>query len=169
MKMLASAAAFVALIFVAGQNQPPLAPRVPRTPAEALHAAVRTGNLDEVERLVSSGAPVDARDALGSTPLLDAAWLGKFEIAEFLIQHGADVNARHAEAGSTPLVYSVLTGRAHLVRLLLRSGAHVSGEYRDGQTLLHVAAARGNTEGLWICSSKARRIFKRWTPMATRH
>jgi ankyrin repeat protein len=143
MKMLGSAAAFVALIFSAGQNVPPLAPKAPDTPGEALHLAVRKGNLEEVKRLVGSGTPVDARDVLGSTPLLDAVWTGQRELAEFLIKHGADVNARHTEAGSSPLQYAVLTGQESIARLLLNSGAQVSGQYRDGQSLLHVAAARG--------------------------
>jgi ankyrin repeat protein len=100
--------------------------------------------LAEVQRLVNNGAPVDARDALGSTPLLDAAWAGNTAIAGFLIQHGADVNARHTEAGSSPLQYAVLTSHIELVRLLLKAGARVAGDYRDGQSLLHVAAARGS-------------------------
>jgi len=143
MKMLGSAAALVALIFVTVQDTPPLAPKAPDTPGEALHLAVRKGNLAEVKRLIGSGTPVDVRNVLGSTPLLDAAWTGQTEIAEFLIAHGADVNARHSEAGSTPLQYAVLGGRADMTQLLLAAGARVDGEYRDGQSLLHVAAARG--------------------------
>jgi ankyrin repeat protein len=144
--MLGSAAALVALIFAATQNSPPLAPKSPDTPGEGLHMAVRTGNLEEVKRLVANGTPVDVRDVLGSTPLLDAAWTGQIEIAEFLIAQGADVNARHSEAGSTPLQYAVLTGRTNMAQLLLNAGAHVGGKYRDGQTLLHVAAARGEAQ-----------------------
>ena len=94
--------------------------------------------------MVNAGASVDARDALGSTPLLDAAWAGNTAIAAFLIEHGADVNARHSEAGSTPLQYAVLTNHAALVSLLLKAGARVAGDYRDGQSLLHVAAGRGS-------------------------
>jgi len=140
---LGPAAALVAVVIAGvGQYTPP--PAAPETPGEALHAAVRAGKLAEVQRLVNSGAPVDARDALGSTPLLDAAWAGNTAIGAFLIQHGADVNARHTEAGSSPLQYAVLTGHVELVHLLLKAGARVAGDYRDGQSLLHVAAARGS-------------------------
>ena len=125
-------------------NSPPLAPRSPDTPTEELHAAVRLGNLPEVQRLITAGTPVDARDTLGSTPLLEAVWAGQSEIAEFLLSHGADPNAHHTEAGSTPLQYAVLTGRVRLVQLLLKSGAHVEGTFRDSQSLLHVAAAHGS-------------------------
>lgn len=147
MEMFGSAVALAALIFAFGQDStriaPTPAPKLPESAGEALHAAVRAGNLDEVERLVAEGAPVDARDDLGSTPLLDAAWAGKPEIADFLIRHGADVNARHREAGSTPLEYAVLTGRPAMVGLLLKSGARTAGSYREGQSVLHIAAARG--------------------------
>ena len=141
--MFVSAVAMLALLAFAGQSAPPLAPKAPDTPGEALHLAVRSGRLDDVKRLIAGGAPVDARDALGSTPLLDAAWIGETEIAQFLMDHGADVNARHTESGATPLQYAVLKGRTEMTKLLLKAGAAVSGEYRDGQSLLHVAAARG--------------------------
>jgi len=141
--MLAGAAMFAMLVVATSQNAPPLAPKAPETPGEALHLAVRNGKLTEVQQLIAAGTPVDARDALGSTPLLDAAWTSETEIAEFLIAHGADVNARHTESGATPLQYAVLTGGVKMTQLLLTAGAKVGGEYRDGQTLLHVAAARG--------------------------
>jgi ankyrin repeat protein len=111
---------------------------------DALHSAVRAGSLSEVQRLIAAGVPVDVRDDLGSTPLLDAAWAGNIDIADFLIRHGADVNAHHWEAGSTPLQYAVLTGRTGMVRLLVNAGARTAGSYRNGQGILHMAAARGN-------------------------
>jgi ankyrin repeat protein len=112
---------------------------------EALHAAVRLGDAKEVARLVNAGTPVDARDSLGSTPLLDAAWTGNLEIVRFLLAHGAQVNARHREAGVTPLQYAVLKGSAAVVEALLNAGAQVNVLYRDGQSPLHIAAARANT------------------------
>lgn len=141
--MFASAVALLGLIAAASQNPPPLAPKSPDEPGEALHLAVRAGHLGDVTRLIAAGTPVDVRDALGSTPLLDASWTGETEIAKFLIEHGADVNAHHSESGSTPLQYAVLTGRIEMTKLLLQAHASVSSEYRDGQSLLHVAAARG--------------------------
>jgi ankyrin repeat protein len=144
MGMLGSCAALVAFILAVAQNSETPVPKAPEPSGEALHFAVRAGKLPEVKRLVNAGTPVDARDALGGTPLLDAAFAGYTDIADFLIQHGADVNARHHEAGSTPIQYAVLTGRIAMVRLLLQAGAQTKGDYRDGQSLLHVAAARGN-------------------------
>jgi cytohesin len=113
---------------------------------EALHKAVRLGNPDQVKKLLDSGADANARDGIGSTPLIDAAWSGNAEITRVLLQHGADVNAIHREAGSTALEYAVLTGRTTVVRLLLAAGADTARRYRYDQTVLHLAAARGFPE-----------------------
>jgi ankyrin repeat protein len=148
MNVLGTATALAVLVLAAYQDStsftPQLAPKTAGSLGESLHAAVRAGDLPEVKRLLAAGAAVDARDDLGSTPLLDAAWLGYTEIGDFLIRHGADINAKHGEAGSTPLQYAVLTGRPAMVRLLLEAGARTDGSYRDGQSVLHVAAAHGN-------------------------
>src|ERR1700733_1469314 len=118
------------------------------TPSDRLHAAVRDGDLEQTKRLIEAGVPVDTRNALGSTPLQDAAWNGNREIAAFLIAHGADINARHPEAGSTALYYAIATGHADMVELLLHSGADPSLRYRGGQLALHLAAGRGNAQVL---------------------
>ena len=110
--------------------------------SSALHAAVRAGNLKEIERLVAAGASVDGRDQLGSTPLMLAAWSGHAEVARFLLAHGADVNALSKETRSTALEYAVITAHSELVRVLLAAGARVDFRYRDEQTVLHLAATR---------------------------
>lgn len=115
-----------------------------QTPVEALHAAARAGDTAEVIRLLATGVDVDARDSLGGTPLLDAVWEGREDAVRVLVAHGADVNAKHLEAGVTALQYAVLTGRAAITRELLQAGAHTDVRDRSGEAVLHVAAARGN-------------------------
>jgi ankyrin repeat protein len=76
--VLGSAAALALLFLTASQDSAQLAsttaPKLPQTMGDALHSAVRAGSLSEVQRLIAAGVPVDVRDDLGSTPLLDAAW-----------------------------------------------------------------------------------------------
>jgi ankyrin repeat protein len=103
-----------------------------------LHQAVRSGDTARVRVLLREPGAVNAVDAKGGTPLHDAVWAGEREIAELLIAAGADVNARHAEAGSTPLHYAIVKGHADIAALLLENGAVV------GVTSLHLAAARGS-------------------------
>jgi uncharacterized protein len=88
-----------------------------------------------------------------------AAFFGHWKICDFLIKHGADVNASVAETGETPL-HSALAkaGRPYylyVVRLLVEHGANVNARtipgketgafMRDvrtkGETPLHRAAA----------------------------
>jgi ankyrin repeat protein len=108
--------------------------------------AVRAGDLAEVRQALAAGADVNVRDTLGGTPLLDAAWSGNLEITNLLLANGADVNARHTEGGSTALEYAVLTDRPTVVRALLAAKARLDIQYKDGQSVLHSAAARGNRE-----------------------
>ncbi len=120
---------------------------------DTLHTAVRSGDGNTVNKLLDSGADANARDEMGSTPLIEAAWAGNVEIARSLLQHGADVNAAHREAESTALEYAVLTGRTAVVKLLLTAGADTTRRYRHDQTVLHLAAARGFPEILALLAS----------------
>lgn len=60
----------------------------PATP-DAIFAAVRTGDLVSLRRLIEAGTDVNARDPMGSTPLLNAAWSGNLEVLDFFYSHTA--------------------------------------------------------------------------------
>ena len=80
----------------------PVAAQTPPSPAElqayrGLHAAAAKGDIAEIEKLVKSGAPVDARDGRARTPLHVAAFMRKPEAARALMQLGADANALEAQ------------------------------------------------------------------------
>src|SRR5690349_2558805 len=76
---------------------------------EELRKAVRVGDTVQVRDLIRQGAPVNGADSLGGTALHDAVWAGEKAIVELLVAAGANVNARHTEAGSTPLHYAIIT------------------------------------------------------------
>ena len=62
-----------------------------------LHAAAAKGDNAEIEKLVKSGTPIDARDGHARTPLHVAAFMHKPDSARVLIQLGADANALEAQ------------------------------------------------------------------------
>jgi hypothetical protein len=94
----------------------PASAQTPPSPAElqayrGLHAAAAQGDVAEIEKLVKSGAPIDARDGRARTPLHVAAFMQKPEAARVLMRLGADANAlsRRRNTTSSPLRLSPMT------------------------------------------------------------
>ena len=73
----------------------------------ALHFAARQGAADVVKVLVEGGAKANLPSAGdGTSPVLIAVINGHFDIARYLLEHGADASAANA-AGVTPLYAAV--------------------------------------------------------------
>ncbi|HEY6989053.1 MAG TPA: ankyrin repeat domain-containing protein, partial [Bryobacteraceae bacterium] len=82
-----------------------------------------TGGGNIVRALVRAGAQVDARsDAKQCTALHMAARRGNTEIAEALLDHGADIRARD-KAEDTPLQRAKNCRKAGVASLLISRGA----------------------------------------------
>ncbi|HEX8772262.1 MAG TPA: ankyrin repeat domain-containing protein [Pyrinomonadaceae bacterium] len=97
--------------------------------------------------LIERGADVNAasRNAQRVAPLHSAVSRRQTMIAEALLAHGANVNARQ-ESGVTPLHQAAHNGQAEMVRLLLAHGADVQARMDDGQTPLSMALETGDEE-----------------------
>ncbi len=88
-----------------------------------------------VQSQVKSGADLDARDALGRTPLYYAVYYEHLKIAGLLVKNGANVNVKH-KANKTPLHLAAELGNIQMVRLLLKAGAKVNALDSDRGTPL---------------------------------
>jgi uncharacterized protein len=84
----------------------------------------------------------------GWTPLHLACFFGHPAIAEYLLNHGADVSARSKNAmQNTPLHAAAAAGRSlEVVRVLIQHGADVNARQHGGWTALHAASQSGNVE-----------------------
>jgi ankyrin repeat protein len=92
------------------------------------HAAARLGMLQELQGLVTADpGVVAARGAHGQTPLHFASTI---EIAQYLLEHGAEIDARDLQHESTPA--------QHMLRVL--QGRHYR---RDRQDIARYLVARG--------------------------
>lgn len=78
--------------------------------------------LPAVKLLLGKGAEADTRDFIQTTPLIQAA---NRQIAQLLIERGADVKARNM-AGFTALMTATVAGDAEWARMLLSKGADVN-------------------------------------------
>jgi hypothetical protein len=108
--------------------------------------AIKQGNLEAVRALaVRYPDLVGTRTAGGDTPLHDAAVYGHKDIAEWLLDGGAGINAVNGD-GDTPLFWAVLNDHEDVAQLLLAKGADINAREHRGWTALHVAAASGKME-----------------------
>jgi ankyrin repeat protein len=97
-----------------------------------IHSAARLGLMEKLRELVTEEpALVRERGGDGQTPLHFA---GTVEVAKFLLEHGADIDARDVDHESTPAQYMV-GGRREVCRYLVQNGC---------KTDLLMAAALGD-------------------------
>lgn len=98
------------------------------------HSAARLGKLDELRRMIlADPALVHARGGDGQTPLHFAS---RVDIADFLLENGADPNARDVDHDSTPAQY-MIRDRQEIARHLIARGAKAD---------LFMAAALGDLD-----------------------
>jgi ankyrin repeat protein len=104
-----------------------------------------------VRLLLERGVDVNARSKNQCTAFLSAASSGRLEIAQILLDHGADLNAEN-EWGETALhivsrgIYDSQEQGVGTARLLLERGVDVNTRQKDGWTSLHCAAFIGRVE-----------------------
>lgn len=94
-----------------------------------------------IELLISYGADINAKDALGRSALLEECYGDKREdIITKLLEHGADPNVADVN-GSTPLHQLVTRGWGEdIIDIVAKAGAKLDAQDNFGNTPLHVAA-----------------------------
>lgn len=110
--------------------------------ATELFTAVNSdARVNTVKELLDSGAPVDAANQQGVTPLMLASYLGNLATVRLLLERGANVNAVEAK-GNSPLIYALAHDRpesnAQVVQQLLAAGANPNHVAKRGDTPLMV-------------------------------
>jgi ankyrin repeat protein len=109
-----------------------------------LHFASRFEHPKLARLLLEHGAVVDSKTWLRVTPLsllLDNN--GNLEVAQLLLEHGADPNVRSG-TGRDSLYRALKNGQLDLVQLLVKHGTDLNTRDVDGQTLLHMSSQRGD-------------------------
>jgi ankyrin repeat protein len=111
---------------------------------QALLEAAAHGRPEEVQRLLSRGADVNARRSVeGSTALILASNRGSTEVVRILLDKGADVNAANMN-GWTALMGAAAHGHADVAKLLLKRKADPNAKHRYGWTALKLASQKGH-------------------------
>ncbi len=110
------------------------------TAGEPLFDAAIADDTAAIERLLASGAVVDARARDQATPLIAAALNGRVEAAKLLLAKGADVMARNS-GGFTALHAAAYSGSVPVASLLL-----------DNKAVLEDAATKAGTTPLFVAA-----------------
>ena len=122
----------------------------PALGAQDIHSGALANDIDAVRRAVDGGADPDSYNLSGFAPLHSAARSGNVDIAQLLVENGANVNIpADKDKGrneDTPLHVATFNGHVDMVNFLLRSGADPNAENSFGQTPLDDARVIVNSE-----------------------
>jgi ankyrin repeat protein len=118
-----------------------------------LHRAAATCSIKVMADLINAGTDVNFKLSFhmqtdwfefhGASPLLIAAWFGKMKSIEFLLEHGANLNA--LDSGRGGIMEYAICGpcKGRIINRLLTYGADPNIKHYDGCILLHLAAEHG--------------------------
>jgi ankyrin repeat protein len=109
---------------------------------DALIAAAKQGDPDQVLVQLQAGADVNARDSNQRTALLHGVRGGQLAVVRALIEAGADLDVRDQD-GRTALMEAARRKEAMPARDVVAAGADVNLADKDGWTALMFAAREG--------------------------
>ncbi|EPS39642.1 hypothetical protein H072_6585 [Dactylellina haptotyla CBS 200.50] len=114
-----------------------------------LHVASAIGFAELVTALIKNGheAERDTRDSLENTPLHLAAYFGRPNIAEVLLNSGAKVDDGQEEGDQTPLAMAAFKGHCRVMIKLLNRGANPNA-LAEGRPVINEAIVSGNLEAV---------------------
>ena len=118
----------------------------------ALHLTAVAGRLDLVRYLVlDRKVSVNCLNHAGRTPLADVVPIGREDVIDFLLQHGADPLQRHSDGSTTLHCICEKSCKPEILSMILR---HMSRQdvvnkvltKQGGLTALHCACEKGNVD-----------------------
>lgn len=118
----------------------------PSTTSHDLFSAASLGDLSEVKTLLQSGVPVNSKDARGQTALYYAIQSKNVELVRYLVQQGADINAKSSTDAPLTLAMDRALGDPQVALELINDGADVNIKDANGDTPLVKATADSSDE-----------------------
>lgn len=119
-----------------------------KTVAITVFEAAATGKVNNVIRLLAREPTlVNAYAEDGFQPLGLACFFGHFDVAEYLVRAGANINSKSRNSlGAAPIQSAAAGGHRKIVKMLLDHNADPNIREQNGFTSLHAAAQNGDEE-----------------------
>ena len=112
---------------------------------DSIWSAAAEGNLNSVKEHLAKGLDINAKGGtLKSSALVSATLYDQVKMTEFLIQNGADVNAK-GDDGGTALHAAAFLGQYEIAKLLIQNGADVNARNNEGETVINGTMADWET------------------------
>ncbi|KAE8349296.1 Palmitoyltransferase akr1 [Aspergillus coremiiformis] len=112
---------------------------------EDIMQIARIGEVSAMQRLFDEKKfSANHKDDEGITPLHWAAINNQYAMCKFLLDSGADVNAKGGESVATPAMWAAQRCHYYIVHLLLQRGADPLLTDVQGYNILHLATIDGN-------------------------
>jgi uncharacterized protein len=121
---------------------------------EALRRAAAAGDVAGARAAIAAGAPVDARDDQGRTPLLLAVRDDRTQVALALLAAGASPNVQ-ADNRDTPWLLAGASGRTEILAAMIPRGPDLSIRNRFGGNALIPACERAHVETIRLLLTTA--------------
>lgn len=111
---------------------------------EPIVEAAKNGDLQTIKTILAQDpSKLNATDEDKYTPLHWACMRGHWDIAEYLIEKGADLNVVGGDGG-TQINWAVHHDNVEIIKLMVEKGAKLNIRNQWGMTELHTAIWRGN-------------------------
>ena len=109
--------------------------------------AVEMGDVDLVMEHIKKGVDVNTADSGGTSLLLGATAANNVDIVEFLVEAGADLDARHPATGATALLAAAFLGLDEAAKVLIDAGADPTiADYQGSSTMDMLTLSYGETD-----------------------
>lgn len=129
-------------------------------------AAFSNEDVEVVKLFLDHGLDVNEDDGKGYKLLHNAAAIGSANVARFLLDQGADIEAKGVNDDVRPLHIASMYASVENVetaRLFLDRGADVNAQVNDGSTALHIACAKGCHNGARLLLDRGANVEARTT------
>ena len=116
-----------------------------------VHEVCRRGDFPEViATMVAAGADLDAKNADGETPLMNAIFGHATGAVQYLVGNGASLEVANISGQDRPINFAVLFNNHDALRLLLARDVDYTATNVNGRNVAHLAALYGDTETMLI-------------------
>ena len=111
-------------------------------------SAIETGDVATVKQVLAKHPNIANSNEWRPPPLHCAVLWNQPQIAEILLDSGADLEMRDPDRQTTPLRYAILYAKKEMIPILLAHGANAGPIKQDGTTAMELAvqAANGDFE-----------------------